>query len=33
MRNLAACPNRWNVKQCQCKVIIETPKGRRNKFD
>lgn len=33
MSNLAKCPNKWNPKKCQCKVIIETPKGRRNKFD
>jgi len=33
MRNLEACPNEWNAKQCVCKAIIETPKGRRNKFD
>ena len=33
MHNLNACPNKWNPKKRQCKVIIETPKGRRNKFD
>lgn len=33
MSNLAVCPNKWNEKKCECKVIIETPKGRRNKFD
>jgi len=33
MKDLAACPNEWKAKQCQCKAIIETPKGRRNKFD
>jgi len=33
MTNLAACPNQWDRKQRECKVIIETPKGRRNKFD
>ena len=33
MRNLEACPNKWNAKQRLCKAIIETPKGRRNKFD
>jgi inorganic pyrophosphatase len=32
MENLAECPNRWDRKKRQCKVIIETPKGRRNKF-
>jgi inorganic pyrophosphatase len=33
MSNLAKCPNKWNAKKCEGKVIIETPKGRRNKFD
>src|ERR1700726_2551026 len=33
MKDAAACPNEWNAKQRQCKAIIETPKGRRNKFD
>jgi inorganic pyrophosphatase len=33
MSNLAAIPNKWNRKKRECKVIIETPKGRRNKFD
>ena len=33
MNNLAACPNEWKAKKRQCKAIIETPKGRRNKFD
>jgi len=32
MPNLAAIPNQWDEKRRQCKVIIETPKGRRNKF-
>jgi inorganic pyrophosphatase len=32
MENLAECPNQWNPKNRRCKVIIETPKGRRNKF-
>jgi inorganic pyrophosphatase len=31
--NLAAFANKWNLKKRECKVIIETPKGRRNKFD
>ena len=26
-------PHQWRGKKCLCKVIIETPKGRRNKFD
>ena len=33
MSDLAAFPNKWNPKKRECKVIIETPKGRRNKFD
>lgn len=33
MSNLAKCDNGWKKKKCLCKVIIETPKGRRNKFD
>ena len=31
--NLEKSPNGWKSKKCLCKVIIETPKGRRNKFD
>jgi inorganic pyrophosphatase len=33
MSNLAAVPNHWKRKKLTCKAIIETPKGRRNKFD
>jgi inorganic pyrophosphatase len=33
MRNLSTYPNNWNKKKCECRIIIETPKGRRNKFD
>src|SRR5580658_1463699 len=33
MKDVAAAPNEWNAKQRQCKAIIETPKGCRNKFD
>lgn len=33
MSNLAAAPNQWNPKKLESKAIIETPKGRRNKFD
>jgi inorganic pyrophosphatase len=33
MENLAGCPNKWEPKKRECKAIIETPKGRRNKFD
>jgi inorganic pyrophosphatase len=32
MANLAKCPNQWDAKTRECKAIIETPKGRRNKF-
>jgi inorganic pyrophosphatase len=31
--NQAECPNAWDPKKRECKAIIETPKGRRNKFD
>jgi inorganic pyrophosphatase len=30
--NLANCPNHFDPKKRECKVIIETPKGGRNKF-
>ena len=33
MSNLAKLPHDWQPKKCCCKVIIETPKGRRNKFN
>ena len=33
MDNLLESPNKWNPKKRECKAIIETPKGRRNKFD
>jgi inorganic pyrophosphatase len=33
VKNLISLPNSWNSKKSECKVIIETPKGRRNKFD
>src|SRR5947209_18005210 len=33
MEDLTHFPNRWDSKTRQCKAIIETPKGRRNKFD
>lgn len=33
MDNLLKAPNKWNAKKRECKVIVETPKGRRNKFD
>jgi inorganic pyrophosphatase len=33
MDNLTNLPNQLDAKKCQCKAIIETPKGCRNKFD
>ena len=33
MDNLEQCPNKWDAKKRECRAIIETPKGRRNKFD
>ena len=33
MDNLTNLPNKLDAKKCQCKAIIETPKGCRNKFD
>src|SRR5690349_2319609 len=33
MQHLEKCPNNWDRKKRECKAIIETPKGRRNKFD
>ncbi|MCU1340173.1 MAG: Inorganic pyrophosphatase [Bryobacterales bacterium] len=33
MDDLAALPNQLAVKKLQCRAIIETPKGCRNKFD
>jgi inorganic pyrophosphatase len=33
MKNLLAVTNEWNRKRRECRVIIETPKGRRSKFD
>ncbi|MBV9762224.1 MAG: inorganic diphosphatase [Acidobacteriaceae bacterium] len=33
MNNLLGAPNKWNPKNRECKAIIETPKGRRSKFD
>jgi inorganic pyrophosphatase len=33
VENLLEAPNKWNPKKRECKAIIETPKGRRNKFD
>ena len=33
MGDLTSIPNQLDSKTCQCKAIIETPKGSRNKFD
>lgn len=31
--NLSRIPNELNKDNCTCRVVVETPKGRRNKFD
>lgn len=31
--DLSSLPNEFNEKKKECRVVIETPKGRRNKFD
>lgn len=33
MPDLTSFPNQLDSKKVQCRAIIETPKGRRNKFD
>jgi inorganic pyrophosphatase len=33
MAHLTSLPNRLDSKEMHCRAIIETPKGRRNKFD
>src|SRR5690349_18888267 len=33
MDNMLEAPSKWDPKKRECKAIIETPKGRRNKFD
>jgi len=33
MRDLAKLENKWDRKKRECRVIIETPKGGRTKFD
>ena len=33
MSDLNKLPNHWDPKKRECRVIIETPKGRRSKFD
>ncbi len=31
--NLSRLSNEYDKKNCECRVVVETPKGRRNKFD
>lgn len=31
--DLSSLPHLLNKKECQCRAVVETPKGRRNKFD
>ncbi len=31
--DLSGLPHQFDKKKCQCRAIVETPKGRRNKFD
>ena len=31
--DLSALPHLLDKKACQCRAVVETPKGRRNKFD
>jgi inorganic pyrophosphatase len=31
--DLSRLPNKLDKKTCECRVVVETPKGRRNKFD
>ena len=31
--DLSSLPHLLNKKTCECRAIVETPKGRRNKFD
>jgi inorganic pyrophosphatase len=31
--DLSSLPNLLDKKTCECRAIVETPKGRRNKFD
>lgn len=32
MQDISRLPHRLNKEKCECQAIIETPKGRRNKF-
>jgi inorganic pyrophosphatase len=31
--DLSRLAHEFNKKKCECRVVVETPKGRRNKFD
>jgi inorganic pyrophosphatase len=31
--DLTKLANQWNAKKKECRIVIETPKGRRSKFD
>jgi inorganic pyrophosphatase len=31
--DLSRLSNEYNKKNCECRVVVETPKGRRNKFN
>lgn len=31
--DIASLPHELDKKECTCRIVIETPKGRRNKFD
>ena len=31
--DLSRLSNEYDKKKCECRVVVETPKGRRNKFD
>jgi inorganic pyrophosphatase len=33
MSDITALGNKWDAKTRECRAIIETPKGRRSKFD
>ena len=31
--DLSRLPHEFNKENCECRIVVETPKGRRNKFD
>jgi inorganic pyrophosphatase len=31
--DLSRLSNEYDKKKCECRIVVETPKGRRNKFD